>query len=458
MSTEENPLITALPKLMDADEFKEKFSRTPAFEAGDSIDRLLQADKIITELVISLSRHYYFYQRVVTKMHESYRLRGDEDVIKRLREISELTEEETLRILIQEIDSKPSVFGTYLMSIGGGGKTTMLNFLVKSFPRVIIQTFHPQLVFKQIPILRIETPHRSSRKDLCYAILNAMDVLLGTTYEDDYKYVKENKLTNIVKTKVLIHFVGTIIIDEFQDLRSASGPTELTLAFIKSISNTLKVPIVFVGSLQAEEILFANFQLCTRSFGYTWERFEEGSSDWNKFFDQLFSQSVLDGTQIPTESLKHEYYRATAGVPRLLTTLHSDVQKLCLTTGRKEITELEVKIVEKNLMRSTHAPTKAIINHNSNLLNAYSDLQYLPFKPKQNGKKKTQAVNNMTAKKNAPEPETKNPATVESNVEEFDVDRTLIDIARNCRSGREYYNMLLDAGVIRSPQTILDMK
>lgn len=450
-----NPLIKPIPKLLNKKNFIEKFNKSPELKVHKSEERnLIETDKITVNFSFGCEQHYYFYERVISKMFTAYDIKINENVIQRLNEINNLTEEQTIHILNQEINTQPSVFGTYLMGLAGTGKTTLVDSIVNLYPRFVIQTFHPHLIFKQIPILKITTPHKSSRKDFCNAILSAMDTILFSNYVNDYKGYSEVSLTNMVKNKVLIHFVGTIIVDEFQDLRTRSGPPELTLAFIKNISNTLKLPIVFVGSFEIEEILFGNWQLCTRNQGFQWFYHKQNSKEYKDLIDELFKHSVI-GSQNLAPEISDAYYKLTAGAPRTLTLLHAEAQKICIHSKKKHITILELLIAAKNLFASTNKVVDAIVNHNTALLKNYGDLKFieLPDKPKSN--KNSGTHNKSNYKKQV---EFSDKSTEDKSLEDLidaSVDRMLLDLYDNSRSLAELEGLYKEHGLIKPIEEIL---
>lgn len=357
---------------MDRVSFINAINKIPSFSEFNSVeDRLLETEKIVTEFFVGLPRHYYFYERVVNKMIESYRIRTPDTLIRKLREGQTLTNNETIDMVSDQIRTAPSIFGTYLIGLAGTGKTTIINNIIKLFPKVIPQ---PALGVLQVPVIRIQTPYRASRKDLCKSFFRELDSLAKTDYSDQFFRYNEPDLADQVRRKTLCHMVGTIVLDEIQDLKTGkTGPSEMTLAFIKTLTNVVGVPIVFIGSLEAEEILFGNFQLASRSQGFKWERFEKDET-WNYFIKSLFSYKVIDESQELDETISDLYYNLTQGVPRLLNMLHAEAQKICLHNRKKKIEPIDLLVAAKNLFSSTSLAMEGIKNYNTQILSRYPDL------------------------------------------------------------------------------------
>ena len=182
MESKINPLIDALPPLLDRMSFINAINRNPNFGSLNSIESCLsESEKIVSQFFVGLPRHYYFYERIVNKMIEGYRVRTPEDMIRKLREGHTFNNEETVDLLTDHVRTAPSVFGTYLIGLGGTGKTAVINNIVRMFPKKIIQR---TLGLVQIPIVKIHTPYRASRKDLCKSFFRELDSLAGTNYHD----------------------------------------------------------------------------------------------------------------------------------------------------------------------------------------------------------------------------------------------------------------------------------
>ena len=454
MKKEDNPFLTHLPKLLERADLVHAFTNTPDIDKTGSLeDKLLECERIISEFMMGLPRHYYVVERVLLKMKASYIVRTPEDLISKLNELEGLESEEAFRMVEGHIKTSPSIYVTYLIGLAGTGKTSTINFIMKMFPRVIT---HKTIGIKQIPILKIDTPHKSSRKDLCINIIEELDsILVKSNYYKQAKRLNENELTNFVKRKLILHFVGTICIDEFQDLKSTTkGPSELTFAFLKRLTNQLGIPLFFVGSLAAREVLFNEFQLATRSQGFKWDRFDSRTEHWNKFIKKLFASRVLEGDQELTDELNAAYYVLTQGIPRMLTTLHCEAQKICLHEKRNVIEIKDLLIVAKNLFCSTEFAIEGIKNYNTQILSRFNDLmtieKFIPIK--------TEPVDDDKCEDTEPA-KSKNKASESNNPygpvgSQFEGD--LLLLFKNCSSANEVHTIFKENKIIPSMSDIIE--
>jgi hypothetical protein len=452
MTQKNNPFLAHLPRLLERTELVQSITQMPNLDRNGSLeDKLLECERIISEFMVGLPRHYYVVERVLLKMKASYIIRTPETLISKLNEIEGLESDEAFRILDSHIKTVPSIYVTYLIGLAGTGKTSIINFIVKMFPRIIP---HKTLGIYQVPIIKIDTPHRSSRKDLCINILEELDNILGSDYVKKIRRENENEIIKFVKRKLILHFVGTIVIDEIQDLKSTTkGPSEITFAFLKRLTNQLGVPLFFVGSLAAREVLFSEFQLATRSQGFKWDRFDSQSDHWNKFITRLFSIRVIDNVQELTSELKAAYYILTQGIPRLLTTLHCEAQKLCLLENRDMIEIKDLLIVSKNLFSGIDLAIEGIKNYTTQILSRFSDLMTIEkFTSIQ-----TNVDNDDRCKDNEERKAKKNKA--ESNDSTMDQpyqnEGDLIILHKNCSYAHEVHTVFIEHKVIPSISEIV---
>ena len=118
-------------------------------------------------------------------------------------------------------------------------------------------------------------------------LLKTIDFIMG--YQTDYasKYGRESRATNqlmqSMATVASTHQIGLIVVDEIQYLNVAkSGGEEEFLNFLVRLVNIIGVPVVLVGTCEAERLFSRAFREARRGSGQGdlfWEplKFEE---DW----------------------------------------------------------------------------------------------------------------------------------------------------------------------------------
>lgn len=145
--------------------------------------------------------------------------------------------------------------GLLLVAQTGSGKTTVLEYYERRFPRETTRKgFH-------IPVLRVDTPESPTVKSLAEAILYAL------------KDPGAAKGTATEKTNRIIHFfkecyVELLMIDEFQHFFDGRWNAESRRIsdWLKNLINKVNIPVVLAGLPRAISVVNSNPQL-RRRFG-----------------------------------------------------------------------------------------------------------------------------------------------------------------------------------------------
>ena len=107
-----------------------------------------------------------------------------------------------------------------------------------------------------------------------------------------------------------------------QNLLSSRSRKEELFNFIVEFSNTIHVPIVFVGTPKILEIREMGMRVSRRlgSMGcLQWDRLRPGSRDWKTFIRELWKYNILpeEELDIPAE-IEQKLYDLSQGIPDLL--------------------------------------------------------------------------------------------------------------------------------------------
>jgi hypothetical protein len=454
-NNDNNPFRNALPRLLTKDEFRTAINSRPELFPETLENNLLEIGKVESDFMYGLSRHYYFYERVLSHMYESYRIRTPQWLIKKIVELKTVAREEIIIASKDQIRQVQSVRVTYLSGIAGTGKTSIINFLLRQMPKMIR---HPEIGITQVPILKIQTPPRGTRKDLCREILRELDDILddsadGTVsgnYSLGLKRIGENEFTDYVKQILVAHFIGCIIFDEFQDLRvSKNGPTEQTLAFVKRLTNSLGIPIIFVGSPEMEDIIFGNFQLATRAQGYVWDRLDKKSLEWDRFIKALFKQNIFGEKELSND-LMDFYYELTQGIPRLLVKLHVEAQRVALYEKAGAIATRHLIIAMNTLFKSVSIPILGIKRKIQSILDRYPDLANIEdfSDPEETSEKLAKKEEGSEKKENSKLEKTEEQLPKHKlDISQYR-ESSLLSYLKNCQTEMDVYNVFSENKII----------
>jgi hypothetical protein len=182
---------------------------------------------------------------------------------------------------------EPTASGFSIVGMSGVGKSTGMKRVLSLYPQIILHNHFKDRNFTVVQIvwLRLECPKDGSITSLCTDFFKSVDDLLGTNYSSIYGKKGRNiqELMLYMAIVAAEHYLGTIVIDEIQDLSvpKSGGATQLLNFFVRLV-NTIGLPIVLIGTYKAIPVMSSEFRLARRSSGQgdlIWDRmsFDE---DW----------------------------------------------------------------------------------------------------------------------------------------------------------------------------------
>ena len=101
-----------------------------------------------------------------------------------------------------------------------------------------------------------------------------------------------------------------MVIDELQHLLNAKHEQKRTLNFFVTLSNTVGIPTVLIGTSKAQQLFKGNFRQARRAASdgsIIWDRMAEDSEEWEFFLETLMGITVFKRTHIATEELKRRF-------------------------------------------------------------------------------------------------------------------------------------------------------
>ncbi len=145
-----------------------------------------------------------------------------------------------------------------IIGISGIGKTTAIERLLLMYPQIIKHQEYKKQNFSrtQIVWLKIDCPYDGSLSTLCKSFFKAIDDLLGTRYLEKFGY--SNRVTSTMMLHMTslasIYGIGVLVIDEIQHLLNSKNDMEEMLNFFVTLSNTVGIPTVLIGTSKAQKI------------------------------------------------------------------------------------------------------------------------------------------------------------------------------------------------------------
>lgn len=346
----QNPLIEALPPYDSTDTrtLLDKLKKIPPRldnlpTASQKADWLLNCSQ---DLFIPLPRHLFIMQSIDSLIRMGYVRRSP------LRHVLEQKHIEKSGDKYPEWDTSQTGASTALsitiIGYSGVGKTYAVKRILHMYPQLIHHQSNNLIKHEimQIVWLHVECPHKGSPKSLCIALLSAVDEITGSEYTKGItQRMTLDRCRMILVEALKNYYVGIIAIDEIQNLMASAGDGEGLFNFITELSNTINVPIIFIGTPKIKKFLTKDFRIARRfcSLGFhnwtplTKKESKVRNSDWNIFCDGLKALTVIDGGAEDgslSEELKQQLFRYSYGITDVVVKLYEMAQIACIRHSR----------------------------------------------------------------------------------------------------------------------------
>lgn len=374
-----NPFTEALPNKLSFDDFFLRVKATPE-------ESLLKADEtnevrksnllsLFTDYYVPFDQQYYLYSKFMDVIYEGYAVRTPKKFLEYLNMVKKWDEDEFLSSTESGFLSEVVTRGFSITGHSGSGKTTIISKALNFLPHCIK---HEK--FSQVPYIKLDCPEKGSTKQICLDFFLELDRKLGhSKYFKLYTQSKwsEYKLVRQMANKVVLHWLGVLVIDEIQTLDSLPTKTAANLLnFFKKLNNTISVPIIFIGTPDASTVFQVNYQQARRTQGvgaFYWSKVAYRSEEWKVLMRSLWKHQVLKKQGELSEEIERQYFFYTRGIIDTLITLHIAVQRWAIDGALEEITPALIEKVAKKELPST----TSLIEHNQkhelqNLNNPYN--------------------------------------------------------------------------------------
>ncbi|WP_338838361.1 ATP-binding protein [Kurthia gibsonii] len=405
---ENNPFLEALPPIFNEDDVLDRFMVTPRISKEDKqkdINIRYHVLKRVKNFIQPLPIHFEVERRLSTLMRRGYLARNplDKTFFERLKVLHELREDEEqahkyiddrLNYIRSTADSL-SIIG-----ISGIGKTTAIERLLLMYPQVIKHDIYKGQPFNrtQIVWLKIDCPYDGSLSTLCKSFLKAIDDLLGTRYLEKFGYLNRVTSTMLLHMTSLasMYGIGVLVIDEIQHLLHAKNDQEEMLNFFVTLSNTVGIPTVLIGTSKAQQLFKGNFRQARRAASdgaIIWDRMDEESEEWEFFLETLWKLQCLKTRSELTEDVKKTFYDECQGITSVAVNLFILAQERVLFDEQNEEEILTSKVIKKTAkedMKIIQPMLKAIRNNDFTAMYKYEDIMINLDELMMNHKKNTQ--------------------------------------------------------------------
>lgn len=380
-----NPFIEALPRSLEDDALLESLFCVPEFDEGQrdwTKSERLQMISQLSSFMVPMDRHLHLAQHIDALMRQGYVGRAPRTAESQ-RVYTKLYEQQKAGKTFDTsaVQLSAQLSGA-LIGIPGMGKTTTIRRLLARLPEVI---FHPEHQIYQVPYLHIEMPYDgASVKGLAESIFRKMDALLpDANYGKQYSNQRSGAetLMNHAARVLHMHAVGLLVVDELQNLENSPKNHEALMTLLVSASNELGVPILFVGTNKAQNLLAQDFRQARRASGLAstyWGTLGKGSpeqpGEWDDFMSVLWRFQWVKKSVPLSPHLSDLMFHHTQGVADIAIKLFAIAQARAIHDGTETLTGALIESVAQNELSRIMPMIEAIRRDDVRALAAYRDI------------------------------------------------------------------------------------
>ncbi|GAB6563728.1 ATP-binding protein [Bacillus cereus] len=387
-----NPFIKALPPIFDEDDVLERFMVTPRITEQDKLSETnirYHVLKRVKNFIQPLPIHFEVERRLSTLIRRGYLARNplDKTFLERIRVLHQLREdeEEAHKYIDERLNYICSTADSLsIIGISGIGKTTAIERLLLMYPQVIKHETYKGQPFNrtQIVWLKIDCPYDGSLSTMCKGFFKAIDDLLGTRYLEKYGYLNRVTSTMLLHMTSLasMYGIGVLVIDEIQHLLHSKNDQEEMLNFFVTLSNTVGIPTVLIGTSKSQQLFKGNFRQARRAASegaIIWDRMVEDSEEWEFFLETLWELQCLKTSSELTEEIKKTFYEECQGITSVAVNLFILAQERALFDESNEdetITSRVLKKTAKEDMKIIQPMLNAIRKNDLKAMYKYEDI------------------------------------------------------------------------------------
>lgn len=379
-----NPLIEALPPLMDKIEVIDKLTVYPIILEEEKLLKPHLRFHIIQRLFSyfqPLSIHIELEAKISRLLRQGYLARNpfSPNYVKRINEEHKALNnngEICCNELFRSTASSFTIIGS-----SGIGKTSSVNRVLSNIPQIIIHNEYKgnKLSLYQLVWIKLDCPHDGSIKNLLLDFFSKVDSILGSLYYSKYSTGRVSTSGMIPAISMIARqcSIGMIILDELQNLNMGkSGGANKILNFICTLINTVGVPVIMVGTPKSIPLLSKEFRLARRSEGVGGLFFDRMKKDesFNILLEGLWEYQWTKNYSELNQEYIDLMFLESQGITDVLIKLFVATQLRAISSGKEEISPALIKKVAKENFNFVRGILTDLKTGNINKIAKYEDL------------------------------------------------------------------------------------
>lgn len=232
----------------------------------------------------------------------------------------------------RKVEDKKTI-GFTIIGISGGGKSTAISAALYRYPQVIYHTKENSRCI-QVVYIKVECPPDRSTISFYNSCLAAMEEATGIEIPQAHKSgVTPAQQERLFKAIALRWNLGMIVIEEIQQI---SSKRISTLQQFLTLTNDLKIPLVFVGTYKVLNNISGSGLRIGRRLGeeVPVQRFEKDIL-WDDMLEELWNFQWLKEYIPLTQELNDVFYVETAGIIDRVISLFEAIQLTAISLGEE---------------------------------------------------------------------------------------------------------------------------
>ena len=359
-----NPLIEALPPMEAPENYPKRLMVLPAYSDEDrEMDATYRLARLqgLSHIHIPTKEDLMLMLGISRCLRWSYVGRNPIP-FEQVRELLEKAGTEVTESLERYLTCpKAPMYGFPVLGISGVGKTTSVENVLSLFPQVISHTIFREIPFdhEQLVWLKVDCPPDGTPKGLCSEILKGVDQVLRSDYTEQILRNRMSKDVLLIKVSRLIQSLslGILVIDDIQNLCGAKETvSNELLSFMVSMTNSLRIPVIMVGSPKILRLLQREFQQAKRASGEGEVRMDlmaRDSQEWDWYIKTIWRYQYTANKVNLTSRMKETFFEESVGNPFVASMLYKLVQDDAIISRKEKFGVADVRRVSKEKMGIT---------------------------------------------------------------------------------------------------------
>jgi hypothetical protein len=284
-------------------------------------------------------------------------------------------------------DLAPSATGLTFIGMTGLGKSKAVQMALRLCPHVILHRAlalpaHPGT---QVVHMTLQCPEDGSILTLCGNFFRELDRLhrrLPTPTRYWWEYMRYRPtIQQVIPSMARIaaeHGLGLLVIDELQNLKGRGSAA--LLSFLVQLVNTIGVPVVLIGGIEAYNLLREQFRQARRGSeeGDLYINRGEEGREWTALCEELWQFQYTRKRVELNDAFVHQLWDASQGITSYLVGMYKMAQKRAIANESERITPSIIASVARDSFIEARPVLKALRAREAPPSGRVADLYFPP--------------------------------------------------------------------------------